>query len=337
MSRHANISIFVPHIGCTHRCSFCNQYAITAQTKAPQPEDVLAAIQAAQKSARYCAEKTELAFFGGSFTAIEKSYMCALLEAAQTALKKGDISGIRLSTRPDSVPTETLALLKKYGVTAIELGCQSLKEDVLLKNHRGHTVQDTVLAARRIQNFGFELGLQMMTGLYGDTDSGALQTAQLMADLRPETVRIYPTVVLKNTALAKLLQQGVYRPQTLAEAVELTAQLLSFFEERNIRVIRVGLHSIEEKNYLAGPWHPAFGELCASRVLRNRVLALLKQQKIGPGDVTVTVPQGQLSKMLGQHKENIEFFKQMGYNVSVLQTSEPEITVKGKSQCLSNQ
>lgn len=337
MSRHANISIFVPHIGCTHRCSFCNQYAITAQTKAPQPEDVFAAVEAAKESPHYCAKKTELAFFGGSFTAIEKQYMCALLEAAQTALKKGEISGIRLSTRPDAVPTETLALLKKYGVTAIELGCQSLKEEVLLKNHRGHTVQDTVLAAHRIHSFGFELGLQMMTGLYGDTNSGALQTAQIIASLQPETVRIYPTVVLKNTALAKLLQQGLYQPQTLAEAVELTAQLLNFFESRHIRVIRVGLHSIEEKNFLAGPWHPAFGELCASRVLRNRVLALLKQQKIAPGEVLVTVPQGQLSKMLGQHKENIEFFGQMGYNVSVLQTSEPEITVKGKSQCLSNQ
>lgn len=325
--RHANISIFVPHIGCTYRCSFCNQYAITAQTGRPGPSQVAAAVRAAQKSPHYNPKTTELAFFGGSFTAIEPEYMQSLLAAAQQPLKNGEICGIRLSTRPDAVPESTLALLKRYGVTAIELGCQSLQNRVLQLNHRGHTAEDTVMAAKRVKDFGFELGLQMMTGLYGDTDEGALNTAQKIVALNPKTVRIYPTLVLKNTLLAKLLQSGAYQPQSLEQAVALTAQLLQLFEQNGITVIRTGLHAVENGSLLAGPWHPAFGELCAARVLRQKVLRLLQTQNIAPGNVTVTVPVGSLSKMLGQRKENIEFFRQMGYNVFVLEKQNSKILV----------
>lgn len=325
--RHANISIFVPHIGCTHRCSFCNQYAITAQTNRPKAADVFAAARLAQRSRRYNPATTELAFFGGSFTAVEPDYMKSLLGAAQQLLKSGEICGIRLSTRPDAVAAPMLALLKQYGVTAIELGCQSLQNRVLQLNHRGHTAEDTALAAQRIHALGFELGLQMMTGLYGDTDEGALKTAQKMVEMHPKTVRIYPTLVLKNTALARLFQAGVYRPQSLEQAVSLTAGLLRLFGQNGIAVIRTGLHTVDPNSLLAGPWHPAFGELCAARVLRQRVLQQLQQRQMPKGAVAVTVPVGSLSKMLGQHKENIEFFKAMGYNVSVLEDNINEVCV----------
>lgn len=329
MSRHANISIFVPHIGCTHQCSFCNQYAITAEIGAPHRAEVDAAVLAAQQGRRYDPKNTELAFFGGSFTAIDPGYMKELLQAAQYHLKNGSIAGIRVSTRPDAVSPQILQLLKDSGVTAVELGCQSMRDAVLQKNFRGHTAQDVENACHLIRAFGFSLGLQMMLGLYGDDSAGAIETAQKVVALRPDTVRIYPTLVLKGTRLYRLMQQGKYQPMQLEQAVALTARLLEIFESSNIRVIRVGLHTVERESFVAGPWHPAFGELCAARMLRNKLQCQLQQKQILPGAVQVTVPVGFLSKMLGQHKENIEFFRKMGYNVSVYEAAIDSMIVKG--------
>lgn len=325
--RHGNISVFVPHIGCPHRCSFCNQNAITGMDNAPTAQDVINAVNTAKSGAYYNPNLTELAFFGGSFTAIDKEYMMDLLNAGYYCVKAGDISGIRISTRPDAINTKILDILKSKGVTAIELGCQSLNDDVLKLNHRGHTVQDVINAAKLIKQYGFSLGLQMMTGLLGDTDEYALYTAQKIIELGANTVRIYPTILLKGTYLYSLYKKGEYAPQTLDAAVDLTAKLLIMFEKAGVKVIRTGLHTLDEERFVAGPWHPAFGELCKSRVLLTRVLEIIKTNKLPKGDITISVPIGMASAMIGQKRMNVDFLSKIGYNCKIIEKQIFDISI----------
>jgi histone acetyltransferase (RNA polymerase elongator complex component) len=317
--RHGNISVFVPHIGCPHRCSFCNQNTITGENVSPTSNDVKKAVAVAKAHPDYNKKNTELAFFGGSFTAIDKDYMCSLLDAGYDEVKKGNISGIRISTRPDAISPEILDILKQKGVTAIELGCQSLDDEVLNLNHRGHTVADVEKSSALIKQYGFSLGLQMMTGLLGDTDEKATQTAKKIIQYGADTVRIYPTLLLKGTYLYSLYKKGEYAPQSLEQAVELTANLLMLFEEKKVNVIRVGLHTVEAEGFVAGPWHPAFGELAKSRVLLKKVLKIIKDENIPKGGIEIKIPNPQISAMIGQKRGNITALKNMGYTVKITQ------------------
>ena len=317
MSRHGNISVFVPHIGCPHRCSFCNQYGITGQNAAPTLDTVKQAVETAAAAPGYLPQQTELAFFGGSFTAIEPEYMKQLLEIGAAYVHTGLGSGIRISTRPDAVDDGVLALLREHAVTAVELGCQSMEDRVLRLNDRGHTAEQVRRAAERVRAFGFSLGLQMMTGLYGDTDEGAMRTAQEIIRMSADTVRIYPTLVLEGTRLCALYRSGEYRPQTLDGAVRLAARLVMRFEENGVRVIRTGLHTVDTDRLVAGPWHPAFGELCAGEVLLEQVIGQIREKGLAPGSLHITVPRGFRSKMVGQNKRNIEFLSRMGYNAVI--------------------
>ncbi len=306
---HSNISIFVPHIGCPNKCSFCNQRHITGVSLAPRSEDVKKAVEAAKKSPTYDPETTQIAFFGGSFTAINRNYMLSLLEAAAEFVKSGDVSGIRISTRPDAIDEEILTLLKEHFVTSIELGAQSLNDRVLKMNNRGHNALDVERASALIKSFGFELGLQIMTGLYCDTDEKAIATAKKVIEIAPDTVRIYPTIVLKDTTLAVLYLDGIYKPQELSSAVELASKLYEMFMKAGIKVIRLGLHSIEGEAVLAGPWHPAFSELCMSNIMLKKALKLLKKQ----GHYTIYVNKSDISKMVGQRKSNILHLEGLGF------------------------
>ena len=210
--KHSNISIFVPHIGCKHQCTFCNQREITGQQYCPGADDVISAAQQAKRDLGERTKNAEIAFFGGSFTAIKRSYMTELLEAAYPFVKDGSFYGIRLSTRPDAIDREVLDILRGYGVTSIELGAQSMDDDVLKMNRRGHTAADVEKASALIKEYGFSLGLQMMTGLYGSSDEKDRETARRLARLSPETVRIYPTVVMRGTELYGLYSRGEYSP-----------------------------------------------------------------------------------------------------------------------------
>ena len=306
--KHSNISIFVPHIGCPHQCSFCNQFSITGSVKAPKPTDIDRAVIDAQKSKSYNPETTELAFFGGSFTAIDIEYQKQLLEVGFKHIKNGNISGIRISTRPDAINEEILAMLKGYGVTAIELGAQSLNDRVLRLNNRGHKVSDVVKAAKKIREHGFELGLQIMTGLYADSDASAIKTAEKVIEIKPDTVRIYPTIVLKDTDLEALYLDNIYKPQTLDNAVSLASKLYKMFTDNKIRVIRLGLHSIEQNAYIDGPWHPAFSELCQSQILLNEVLGKIQEK----GNYTIYIGKSDVSKMIGQKRSNILHLESKG-------------------------
>ena len=312
--RHANISLFVPHVGCRHRCSFCDQNTITGTENLPHGIDVDNAVATALESGRIDPAKTEIAFFGGSFTAISPDYMNELLDAAYKYVKNGTVSGIRLSTRPDAIDEKVLRLLKDKGVTAIELGAQSMDDRVLKMNGRGHTVQDVETASKMIKEHGFELGLQMMTGLYGSTPETDILTAERIISLSPDCVRIYPTVILEGTALGELYKRGEYNTYSLNDSAELCSELLEKFNNNGIKVIRLGLHSIETEKYLAGPWHPAFIELFESRLYLKKALSLLDTE----GRYILAVAPSAVSKMTGQGKENISRLSARGYDCKVV-------------------
>ncbi len=282
-----------------------------------------------EDAAAYMGERVksaEIAFFGGSFTAIDRSYMIELLEAAHDAVNRFGFHGIRCSTRPDAIDRERLDILRDYGVTAIELGAQSMSDEVLCKNRRGHTSADVENAANLIREYGFELGLQMMTGLPGDTDEGAIKTAEKLLRLHPDTMRIYPTIVLENTEICDWYRTGEYTPQTLQDAVSLCSKLIPMIENAGVRLIRVGLHASEElENRAAGPFHPAFMELCRSRIFLDELTAELDTRKINTANVAVA-PQ-MLSIALGQKRSNMEALSKMGYKITV----KPDSTLSGRT------
>lgn len=264
--------------------------------------------------------EAEIAFFGGSFTAIDRKYMLSLLDATVEYIDK--VKGIRISTRPDCVDEEVLALLKSYGVTSIELGAQSMDDGVLIANNRGHKAEDVVKASRLIKGFGFSLGLQMMTGLYGSTFEKDKYTARSFIALNPDTVRIYPTVVLKNTELEQLYNNGDYVTQTLDETVKLCSELLVEFNKADISVIRLGLHHSEslESEMVAGVYHPAFRELCESKIMLDKLLSLLcaldKQR-----EYIVEVSPNCVSKLIGNNKSNLKRLNGLGYKIKIVQNS----------------
>ena len=318
--KHANVALFVPNNGCPHRCSFCSQPAITGKLSQPSADDVKAAAEIALGSLGPEAAQAEIAFFGGSFTAIERSYMVMLLEAAQPYLGGGKFRGIRLSTRPDAIDPEILGILKRYGVTSIELGAQSMDDRILMANGRGHTAEQVRQASELIRSRGFSLGLQMMTGLRGDTDETARRTAEQLAELHPDCVRIYPTIVLRGTELGEAYLRGEYCPQTLEDAAQLCSGLLDYFERCGIRVIRLGLHASPEleRDMLAGPWHPAFRELCESRRFFNGIADALSSLRIPKGAVAVAVNPACVSQAVGQKKENLRRLSGLGYEARVV-------------------
>lgn len=323
MSKHINIALFVPHAGCPNLCSFCNQKTISGKSKQLTETDVEEAIKTAL-SYSDC-RKAQLAFFGGSFTAIDKDYRLSLLKAAKPFIDDGTVESIRISTRPDAITEEILEELKFYGVKSIELGAQSMDDRVLMMNSRGHTSDDVRNASRLIKKFGFELGLQMMTGLYGDSDEGAIYTADEIIKLNPDTVRVYPTVVLKGTCLAQLYESGEFKPQTTEEAVELGSLLLEKFREENIPVIRFGLHASSdvERDYVAGAYHPALRELCESRIYLRKAKELLKD-KPKNNKYILEVSNKEISKMTGQKKCNLEELSSFGYSCKVRGSEEAE-------------
>lgn len=316
--RNANVAIFVPNLGCPHACSFCDQRKIAGQDEIPTPGFVRETAKKALNDLGENAKNAEIAFFGGSFTAIDRELMVSLLEAAYPFTLEGGFKGIRLSTRPDAIDDEILAILKHYNVKAIELGAQSMDENVLKLNRRGHTAEDIVNASKLIKSAGFELGLQMMTGLYGSTREKDVETAQKLAALEPTTVRIYPTIVLEGTALGEYCKKGLYNPPSLEDSVSLCAELLEFFREKNITVIRLGLHAMPslEKNYIAGPWHPAFRELCENEIYYKKADAAIKTADLnGCKNAVLFVKNGEVSKLCGQHKKNLLKLSQ-NYNIN---------------------
>lgn len=293
---------------------FCNQSNITGQTCQPKADDVVSAIETAIKSG-VDTKNTEIAFFGGSFTAIDREYMVSLLDATKPYIN--DFYGIRCSTRPDAIDEEVLSLLKEYKVTSIELGAQSMSDKVLELNERGHNSLDVEKASTLIKENGFSLGLQMMTGMYGSNPDLDLYTAKKLISLNPDTVRVYPTITMKNTPLATLYKKGEYVPYDEETMVDVCSKVLRLFYESKIDVIRVGLHYSDDlvNNKIAGYYHPAFREICESKIFFD--LAYKEIKKYPKGKYTVFVAKGFISKAVGQKKRNINKFSQLGYDVKI--------------------
>ncbi|MCM1132969.1 MAG: radical SAM protein [Ruminococcus flavefaciens] len=314
--KHANISIFVPHIGCPHMCSFCNQHTISGTQKAPTGDEVREICKKALGEVK-SPENTEIAFFGGSFTAIPQDYMLELLESACEFVGEDKFYGIRISTRPDCITAEILDILKKYGVTAIELGAQSMSNDVLKANERGHTAEDVYRASDLIRLYGFELGLQMMVGLYKSTIHDEYRTFSAIKDIHPDTVRIYPVVILKNTRLGELYQSGEYKPFDFETVLGMSSASLERFEKLGIRVIKCGLHASEfvEKDMLGGFYHPAFRELCENEIYRRKMECKINGDK---KSFVFAVEPSCISKAVGQRKSNVEYFRNNGINIRII-------------------
>ena len=252
-----------------------------------------------------------MAFYGGSFTAIPVAEQTALFEAAKPYLDDGTISSIRLSTRPDAIDAETLARLKKYSVQTVELGAQSLCDKVLWLSNRGHTAKEVEDAAIMVKQAGFELILQMMTGLPGDTDESCVETAKKIIALRPDGVRIYPTVIVRDTELYDMWKAGTYKEHTVSDAVRVCAKITKLFDEAGIPIIRMGLNPTEDLSggdAVGGAYHPALGELVRSRMMLDKAVKLL--DGVEPDKrIVLGVNKSDVSKMIGQHRCNAEALK----------------------------
>lgn len=305
-ARESIIPVFVPHLGCPNDCVFCNQRRISGEQLPAGPETVKNAIESAAAFLPV-GGKRQLAFYGGSFTAIPVSNQEALLTVAKSYLDGGVIHSIRLSTRPDAIDDEVLDRLLRYGVETIELGAQSLDDEVLILSGRGHTAQDVENASRLIKSRGFKLILQMMTGLPGDSLEKDIATAKKIIALKPDGVRVYPTVIVRDTALYDMWQAGTYPEHSVEDAVQVCAELLPLFEAAEIPVIRLGLNPTDDLSggdAAGGAYHPALGEMVKSRIMLREAEKLMAGTEPGAGYV-IEVPRGKTSQMTGQKRGNV--------------------------------
>ncbi len=308
------IPIFVPHSGCPFDCIFCNQKKITGldtSLTAKQVEDQIKDYgeSIGEKKDRHI----EIAFFGGSFTGIDREKQIEFLEIASSWYKNGYVDDIRLSTRPDYINTEILTYLKKYNVTIIELGVQSLDEEVLEKSFRGHSSKSVLEASKLIKEMGFKLGLQMMLGLPGDSFDKSIDTAKKIISYNPDFVRIYPTLVIGGTKLEELLLKGEYAPLDIDGAVLICKELYKLFSKNSIPIIRIGLQPTENimegKAVVAGPFHPAFRQLVVSEIYKESIDDILSSYGEKIDKVIFHVNPKSVSNLVGMKKNNFDYFR----------------------------
>lgn len=319
------IPIFIPHKGCPFDCIYCNQKLISGQLKDVTEEDIRKTVDTHMATMKD-AGRVEIAFYGGSFSGLPREEQIRFLELANEYIKQGRVEKIRISTRPDYITREILDCLSFYNVKTIELGVQSLDEEVLKKSCRGHGTEAVILSSGLIREYGLTLGIQTMIGLPGDNREKDLVTARQVAELSPDFVRIYPTLVIRDTYLEKLYRAQQYHPMTLEEAVGICSELLSFYESRNIRVIRIGLQATdtirESGEVIAGPFHPAFRELVESKIMLNAVEKIIAERNLfDKQGISILVDRRDLSKAIGNKKSNIRYLKNK-YHYK-------EVTVKG--------
>lgn len=304
------IPIFVPHRGCPNDCVFCNQKKITGLSTDVTAEDVENTIL--EWLITIPSKKNiEVAFYGGSFTAIDYNIQESLLKVVLKFKEKGLVDRIRLSTRPDCIDIKNLELLKKYSVDIIELGVQSLDEEVLLKSARGHSSHSVKDAVQAIKSYGFSIGLQMMIGLPGDSKEKSIETGKKIIELEPDFVRIYPTLVVKDTFLEKMLIDQIYTPLTLEEAIDICTYLVMMFNYYGIPIIRVGLQPTENiqlnQDVIAGPFHPAFRQLVESNIYRLILDEFFLNIKLKEPIFTIRIKENEISSIVGQKSSNLKY------------------------------
>lgn len=318
MAKHFNIPVFLPELACPFQCSYCNQAAISGIKRMPGTMEVKQLIERNLHSFPKGDKEVEIAFFGGNFTGLSPGLQREYLSLAEEYVATTEIKGIRLSTRPDYISKPVLDLLKEYSVTTIELGAQSLDDEVLALSGRGHTAAQVLSAAAQIRDYGFRLGLQMMVGLPGDNFEKSLHTAETIIAAGADETRIYPCLVIRDTALEKEFNSGKFQVSDLQTAVTWVAQLLLLFERAGVRVIRIGLHPSEDFStggLVAGPFHPSLKEMVLSEIWKS----LFDEYPDWPAasEILVKVPPGQLNFAVGYAASNkkhlLSRFRHIGF------------------------
>ena len=324
------IPVFLPHIGCPHQCAFCNQSAITSiKRKIPSPEKLHKIVNNFLKYKGKDRGLVQIAFFGGNFLGLRAADIESWLHEAEKFVTAGRVHSLRFSTRPDTINNETLDILNPFPVSTIELGVQSMDDHVLAISKRGHTSAGTKKAVRLLKERNYEIGLQMMVGLPGDDETKAQLTGRRIADMSPAFVRIYPTVVLAGSLLAKWYQNGKYAPIPLEQCITLVKNLYLLFREKDIKVIRMGLQASEDlekgSEILAGPYHSAFGHLVFSRIFLDMATSILESEISVRDEVCIKVHPRSISKMRGLKNSNIEILKRKFNIKSIKIISEPSL------------
>ncbi len=338
MKKQYIIPIFVPHLGCPNDCIFCNQKSISGQKNSITKEEAKKIIDNHLENIKEKEAEIEIAFFGGSFTAIEAEKQEELLQVAYEYIKQGKVSSIRISTRPDCINKEVLKRLKKYKVKTIELGVQSANNYILKRTNRGHSFEDVKKASKMIKWNGFVLGHQMMVGLPESTRIDEINTARALVKLKPKMVRIYPVLVVKNTKLEQEFKEGKYEPLPLVQAVEICKELVNIFTKKKIDIIRIGLQNTEEisspesekSEVVAGPYHPAFRQLVESGLWYDDIVSKIKKLNVKVKEVGVTVNPIDINNVVGHKKENILKLKNI-YDVDLILKQDNKIK-QGKSK-----
>ncbi len=338
MKKQYIIPIFVPHLGCLNDCIFCNQKSISGQKERMTKEEAKKIIEDYLENIKNEEAVVEIAFYGGSFTAIEEELQEELLQTAYQFIEEGKVESIRISTRPDAINKEILKRLKKYKVKTIELGVQSANDYILKRANRGHTFQDVKKASKMIRWNGFKLGHQMMVGLPESTRIDEINTAKALIKLKPKMIRIYPVLVVKNTKLEEEYKQGKYEPVPLVQAVEVCKELVRMFADKKIEIIRVGLQNTDEiaepeskeSEVVAGPYHPAFRQLVESALWYDAVVGKIKKLNVKVKEVEVTVNPIDSNNVIGHKKENVLKLKDT-YDVDLI-LKQDETIKQGKSK-----
>ena len=305
------IPIFIPFLGCPHDCAFCNQVKITNYKDNINKENTIRQINQYLSYFPKNENLKEIAFFGGSFTGLDEKVMISYLEIALNYKKKGIIDRIRLSTRPDYINNSILDILKKYEVDVIELGIQSLDNEILNANERGHSKEDSIRASKLIKDYGFKLGHQIMPGLYKDSFDKAIKTGLESIKMNPDMVRIYPTLVIKDTKLEKLYKECLYKPLSLDEAIEISSRLYMIYSYKKIPVIRIGLQpteNINDKNdVVAGPFHPSIRQLVETNIHKIYLEELINKYRL-KNKIKIHISNREISIIAGNKKANKNYF-----------------------------
>ncbi|PLX14552.1 MAG: radical SAM protein [Marinilabiliales bacterium] len=320
MTKHYNIPIFIPELACPFQCAFCNQKKISGQEVVPEKEEIIHTIESHLSSFKETNREVNIAFFGGSFTGLPIKDIEYYLSLAQPYINTSRVNGIQISTRPDYIDLEILNLLKKYHVNTIELGAQSLDDDVLKKTYRGHTAKQVIEAAELIKSMDFKLGLQMMIGLPGDSLEKSIYTAKKIVELGADNTRIYPALVIKDTAMHTWYKKGSYKPLSLEQAIIQTKQILPIFQAAGVKVLRIGLHPSEGllngNELIDGPFHINFKEMVLSEIWADKLKGYFKKEA---DNIEIKVPKSSINYAIGYKAKNKKLLQKNYKSVSFIE------------------